>query len=124
MQAVSELWHGPSVPELGRQRQAEIWEFEASLVYKASFRKAKATQRNTVLKNKTRKQSKTKQCSAHIVYPRVTVSVASKQQPLPYGIFNFLINNFLYFKILCILNVYLHICAHVHRCPWSPEENI
>jgi hypothetical protein len=43
----------------GRGRQ--ISELEASLVYKVSFRTAKATQRNTVSKtkqNKTKKQQK------------------------------------------------------------------
>jgi hypothetical protein len=42
----------------GRGRR--ISEFKASLVYKVSSRTAKATQRNPVLKNKT-KQNKTKQ---------------------------------------------------------------
>ena len=34
------------------------WEVEANLVYKASFRTARATQRNPVLKNKQKKKSK------------------------------------------------------------------
>ena len=38
------------IPALGRQRQAELYEFKASLVYRASFRTTKATQRNPVLK--------------------------------------------------------------------------
>jgi hypothetical protein len=42
----------------GRDRQ--IYEFEASLVYKVSSRTARAIQRNPVSKNKT-KQNKTKQ---------------------------------------------------------------
>jgi hypothetical protein len=42
----------------GRGRR--ISEFEASLVYRVSSRTARATQRNPVLKNKT-KQNKTKQ---------------------------------------------------------------
>jgi hypothetical protein len=48
----------PSTLEGGRGRQ--ISEFEASLVYKVSFRTASAIQRNPVSKNKT-KQNKTKQ---------------------------------------------------------------
>jgi hypothetical protein len=43
----------------GRGRQ--ISEFEASLVYKVSFRTARAIQRNPVLKTKQTKQNKTKQ---------------------------------------------------------------
>jgi hypothetical protein len=40
----------------GRGRQ--ISEFKASLVYRASFRIARATQRNSVSKYKTKKQEK------------------------------------------------------------------
>jgi hypothetical protein len=43
-----------------RGRGRRISEFEAGLVYRVSSRTAKATQRNPVLKNKT-KQNKTKQ---------------------------------------------------------------
>ena len=46
------------IPALERQRQVDFCEFEASLVYKASSRIAKATQRNPVSKNKqTNKQT-------------------------------------------------------------------
>ena len=37
-------WRTPSIPTLGRQAQAEIYEFEASLVYRGSSRTARATQ--------------------------------------------------------------------------------
>jgi hypothetical protein len=40
----------PSVPELGRQRPADLYELEASLVYRANSRIASATQRNPVSK--------------------------------------------------------------------------
>ena len=36
-------------PTLGRQRQVDLCEFEANLVYSASSRTAKATQKNPVL---------------------------------------------------------------------------
>jgi len=39
-------------PALERQRQAELCEFEASLVYKVSPRTARATWKNPVLKRK------------------------------------------------------------------------
>ena len=53
------MWQ-PGGAEAGRQsRGRQISEFEASLVYKVSSRKARATQRNFV-SNKT-KQSKAKQ---------------------------------------------------------------
>ena len=40
-------------PALGKQRQADLYELEASLVYKVSFRTARAvTQRNPASKNK------------------------------------------------------------------------
>ena len=49
----------PLVPALGRQRQADLYEFNASLVYRASSRRAKAvTQRSPILKNKTTQQQK------------------------------------------------------------------
>jgi hypothetical protein len=37
-------------------RGRQIFDFEASMVYKVSFRKARATQRNPVSKNKNKKQ--------------------------------------------------------------------
>ena len=49
----------PLVPVLGRQRQADLCEFEANPVYVVSFRTARATQRNPVLKKpKTKKQTR------------------------------------------------------------------
>jgi hypothetical protein len=42
----------PLMPVLGSQRQADICEFEASLVYSASSRIASVTQRTPVLKRK------------------------------------------------------------------------
>ena len=47
-------------PALGRQRQVGLYEFEASLAYRTSFRTARATQRNSISKNKTNKQIKRK----------------------------------------------------------------
>jgi hypothetical protein len=44
------------VPALGRQRQADIYEFGASMVYKVSSRTAKATQRNSISKIKNKNQ--------------------------------------------------------------------
>ena len=45
-------WHTPLILILWRQRQADLCEFKASLVYRASSRTARATQRNPVLKKK------------------------------------------------------------------------
>ena len=42
----------PLMPTLRRQSQADLHEFKAGLVYRVSFRIARATQRNPVLKNK------------------------------------------------------------------------
>jgi hypothetical protein len=44
----------PLVPTLKRQRQVDLLEFKASLVYKTSSRTAKVIPRNLVLKNKTK----------------------------------------------------------------------
>ena len=48
----------PLIPALGRKRQADLCEFEASLVYRVSFRTVRDTQRNPVLKNKNQKNKK------------------------------------------------------------------
>ena len=40
------------IPALGRQRKEDLCESEASLIYRASFRAARATQRNPCLKTK------------------------------------------------------------------------
>ena len=48
----------PLIPEFRRQRQVDLCEFEASLVYKASSRTAKAVSEKPCLKqNKTGGQS-------------------------------------------------------------------
>jgi hypothetical protein len=42
-------WHMPLIPVVGRQRQEDLFEFEARLVYKENSKTAKAiTQRKTV----------------------------------------------------------------------------
>jgi hypothetical protein len=52
----------PLILALGRQRYAELLEFEASLVYKENSRAARAvTQRSPVLKNKTENKTNKKQ---------------------------------------------------------------
>jgi hypothetical protein len=51
----------PLIPTLGRQRQTDHYEFEASLVYRVSSRTARATQRNHVWK-------KTKNVTGDISY--------------------------------------------------------
>ena len=51
-------WHMPLIPALGRQRQVELCEFEASLVYRVSSRIARATQRNPVLRKKKKEKKK------------------------------------------------------------------
>jgi hypothetical protein len=50
-------WHMPLISALGRQRQADISEFEASLVYRVSSRTAKATQRKPCLEKQTNKRT-------------------------------------------------------------------
>ena len=42
---------------LGRKRQADLCELEASLVYKVSSRTARATERNPVSKNQNKQKS-------------------------------------------------------------------
>ena len=41
----------PLLPALERQKQADLCEFKASLVYRESSRTARATQKSPVLKN-------------------------------------------------------------------------
>jgi hypothetical protein len=40
----------PLIPALGKQRQADLYEFKASLVYRANSRTVKAPQKNLVSK--------------------------------------------------------------------------
>ena len=55
----------PLIPVLGRQRQVDLCDLEASLVYKASSRTARTiTQRNSVSKQK-QKQKQT-QTNSHL----------------------------------------------------------
>jgi hypothetical protein len=52
----------PLIPVLRRQRQMDVCEFKASLVYRVSSRIARAIQRNPILKTKN-KQKTSKQIS-------------------------------------------------------------
>lgn len=45
---VAQAWS----PSTGKQRSVDLWGFETSLVYRASTRTARATQKNTILKNR------------------------------------------------------------------------
>ena len=47
-------------PSTQRQRQGDLYEFEASLVYRVSSRTAKDTQINTILKKKERRKKEKK----------------------------------------------------------------
>ena len=48
------VWRTPLIPALWRQRQVDLCEFEASLIYRVSSRTAKVTQRNTFSNNKNK----------------------------------------------------------------------
>ena len=52
-----QCWHTPLIPALRRQRQVDVYEFEASLVYRSSSRTARATQKNPALKKKKEEES-------------------------------------------------------------------
>ena len=47
-------WLTPLIPTLGRQRQIDLCEFAASLVYRVSSRTFRAIQRNHVSKDEVR----------------------------------------------------------------------
>ena len=51
----------PLVSALGRQRQVDLCEFKASLVYRLSSRTTRVTQKNPVLKNKNPNKQTNKQ---------------------------------------------------------------
>ena len=46
---------------LGRQRQVDLYKFEASLIYRVSSRTARATQRNPVFKTNKQTNKQTEQ---------------------------------------------------------------
>ena len=54
-------WRMPLFPGLGRQRQADLCEFEASLVYRMSSRTARTTQRNQLKKQKDEQADRKKE---------------------------------------------------------------
>ena len=62
-------WHTPLISELGRQKQVDPCKFEATLIYRASSRTARATQRNLVWKTKTKTKQK---------YPKTTTEKPSQ----------------------------------------------
>jgi hypothetical protein len=48
----------PLIPALQRQKQEDVWELEASLVYRASFRIARATWEDPASKKNKKKKKK------------------------------------------------------------------
>jgi hypothetical protein len=52
-------WRMPLVPALERKRQAGLCKFKASLIYRHSFRTARATQKPCLEKPKQKQQQKT-----------------------------------------------------------------
>jgi hypothetical protein len=58
------------IPALGRQRQVELCEFKDSLVYRASSRTAKATQRNPVSNKQTNKKPNQKREFFYGLFPK------------------------------------------------------
>ena len=58
-------WHTPFIPALGRQRQVDLWEFKASLIYTATPRTARAIQRGPVSKTNQPTQQTNKSCYIH-----------------------------------------------------------
>ena len=60
----------PLISALRRHRQADFCEFEDSLVYRVSFRIARATQRNLVSKSRTQQQQQHQRsvCKAFLVW--------------------------------------------------------
>ena len=67
----------PLIPALGRQRQVDLCEFKASLVYRASSRTARAvTQRNPVSKNKRKKKKRKEKYSIFLIQKGKTLVMA------------------------------------------------
>jgi hypothetical protein len=93
-------WRTPLIPALGG-RGRWISGFEASLVYRVSFRTALATQRNPVLENKT-KQNKTRNDSRYMYT-------------------YFIIYNMSYTKYL-IYTLYIFICVYINT--YFVENNL
>lgn len=60
--SAGQWWHMSSILALGRERQADLSEFEASQVYRASSRTVRVTQTNSVSKNSKRKKYSSKFC--------------------------------------------------------------
>ena len=56
---VARQWRpAPLIPALGRQRQGDLWEFEASLDYKASSRTAELHRETLFRKTRGKKEGK------------------------------------------------------------------
>jgi hypothetical protein len=59
-------WRTPLIPALERQKQADLYDFEASMVYKGSSKTARAViQENLASKNQKRKKVRKKKKKRH-----------------------------------------------------------
>jgi len=77
--------HTPFIPVLERQRQADLYEFEASLVYMSSSQDSEGHTENPSLENKqTQKQKTKKKKTKQKEERRKTVSTKSVHNFFPY----------------------------------------
>ena len=72
--SAKQWWHTPLILALRRQRQENLYEFEASLIYEASSRTARAMQKDPALENQNQKQNKKTQPLGQALNSRAKLS--------------------------------------------------
>jgi hypothetical protein len=70
----------PLITALGRQKQADLCEFKVSLVYRVSFRIARATQRNLVSKQQQQQQQQKQKTNKNPSDKQTNKQTKSKKQ--------------------------------------------
>jgi hypothetical protein len=90
----------PLISALGRQRQVDLSEFEASLVCSMSSRTARAIQRNPVLKNKNKTKQKQKQKQKRTNWKKTILAFIANYTLCRNIVFSYNSSYFIYFCCL------------------------
>ena len=79
----AQWWHIPFIPALGRQRQPDLCEFKARMIYRVSSKTSRATKRNPVWNIQMEPNQPTNQITTTVINQNQTTTKKDKKQKIP-----------------------------------------